>query len=397
MTTATRETIIGDPVDRVDGPLKVTGAAPYPSDFTFPDLTHAVLVQSTIAAGTIRGIDAAKAEAAPGVLAVITHENAPALVEAPMTPLGPPPPFPFKDNRILHQGQHVAVVVARTREQARAAARLVEIDYEEAAPVLRIDDPRAPVLLDRWGQDVDRGDVTAALASAEVVYDEIFTTAAVTNNPMGLFATVARWEGDRLTVHDVDPGPDEHAQGPRDGVRSTRDRRPGSRSVPGRRVRGRTPRLAARDLDRARGPGRRSPGQAGADPAADVHLRRPPAGDTATGAARCHPRWSAGRGRSRVHLDDRGPGRRRRRARHAGHRQRLLLPERRDTRPAGAAAHSKPPLDAWPGHDPGQLRAGVRARRAVLHTGHRPDRAAAAQLHRGSSGVGSAVVEQGTA
>jgi len=134
MTTAARETIIGDPVDRVDGPLKVTGAALYPSDFTYPDLTHAVLVQSTIAAGTIRGIDAAKAEAAPGVLAVITHENAPALVEGPMTPLGPSPPFPLKDNRILHQGQHVAVVVARTREHARAAAQLVRIDYEQAAP-----------------------------------------------------------------------------------------------------------------------------------------------------------------------------------------------------------------------------------------------------------------------
>jgi xanthine dehydrogenase YagR molybdenum-binding subunit len=58
-------------------------------------------------------------------------------------------------------------------------------------------------LLNRWGQDVDRGDVTTALASAEVVYDETFTTAPVTNNPMGLFATVARWEGDRLTVHDA--------------------------------------------------------------------------------------------------------------------------------------------------------------------------------------------------
>ena len=185
----------------------MTGAAPYPSDFTFPGLTHAVLVQSAIAAGTIGGIDTAKAEAAPDVLAVITHENAPALIDAPLTPLGPPPPFPFKDNRILHQGQHVAVVVARTREQAAAAARLVEISYEQVAPVLTIADPRAPVLLDRWGQDVDRGDVTAALASAEVVYDETFTTAAVTNNPMGLFATVARWDANRLTVHDASQDP----------------------------------------------------------------------------------------------------------------------------------------------------------------------------------------------
>src|SRR6478672_4586 len=207
MMTATHHKIIGEPVDRVDAPLKVTGAAPYPSDFTFPDLTHAVLVQSTIAAGTIMGIDAAKAEAVPGVLAVITHENAPALLEGPMTRLGPSPPFPLRDNRIFHQGQHVAVVVARGREHARAAARLVQIDYEEAAPILAIDDPRAPVLLNHWGQDVDRGDVTAALASAEVVYDEIFTTAAVTPNPMGLFATVARWDGHRLTVHDTNQDP----------------------------------------------------------------------------------------------------------------------------------------------------------------------------------------------
>src|SRR4029077_16119627 len=145
MTTAAHEKIIGDPVDRVDGPLKVTGAAPYPSDFTFPGLTHAVVVQSTIAAGTIRGIDAAEAEAAPGVLAVITHENAPPLAEGPMPPLGPSPPFPLRDNRIVHHGQHVAVVVARTREQALEATRLVQIDYHEASPVLGIDDPRAPV------------------------------------------------------------------------------------------------------------------------------------------------------------------------------------------------------------------------------------------------------------
>ena len=207
MTIATRERIIGDPVDRIDGASKVTGTARYPSDFTFPDLAHAVLMQSTIANGTIKGIDAADAEAAPGVLAVITHENAPALTEAPIAPLGPPPPFPLRDNRIVHHGQHVAVVVARTREQARAARQLVQIDYEEASPILRIDDPRAPVLIDRWGLDVDRGDVNAALASAEVVYDETFTTAAVTNNPMGLFATVARWEGDRLTVHDASQDP----------------------------------------------------------------------------------------------------------------------------------------------------------------------------------------------
>ena len=138
---------------------------------------------------------------------MITHQNAPALLEGPATPLGPPPPFPLENDRIWHQGQHVAVVVARTREQARAPARLVEIDYEQAAPVLTINDPGAPVLLDRWGQDVGRGDVRAALSRAEVVYDETFTTAAVVPNPMGLFATVARWDGNRLSVHDASQDP----------------------------------------------------------------------------------------------------------------------------------------------------------------------------------------------
>ena len=180
----------------------MTGAAPYPSDVTFPGLVHAVLVQSTIAAGTISRISTEAAQAAPGVLAVITHENAPALAEAPMTPLGPPPRFPFKDNRILHYGQHVAIVVARTLEQATAAARLVRIDYEETAPVLGIDDPRAPVSRNPWGLEVERGDVAAALACAEVTYDETFSTAAETNNPLGPFATVASWAGERLVVHE---------------------------------------------------------------------------------------------------------------------------------------------------------------------------------------------------
>jgi xanthine dehydrogenase YagR molybdenum-binding subunit len=98
-------------------------------------------------------------------------------------------------------------VVAQTREQAAAAARLVKIGYEETAPVLEIDEPRAPVVRNPWGMEAQRGDVAAALASAEAVYDEWFTIAAETNNPLGLFATVARWDGDRLTVHDSTQAP----------------------------------------------------------------------------------------------------------------------------------------------------------------------------------------------
>ena len=202
MTTAESDTIVGVGVDRVDGPRKVTGAAPYPSDFSFDGLAHAVLVQSTIAAGTISRIETDGAEAAPGVLTVVTHENAPALADGPMTPLGPSPPTPFRDNRIRHHGQHVAMVVAQTQEQAAAAARSVRIEYQQSTPILGIENPDAAVLRNPWGLELHRGDAEAALASAEVVYAETFATAGETQNPMGLFATVARWQENRLTVHD---------------------------------------------------------------------------------------------------------------------------------------------------------------------------------------------------
>jgi CO/xanthine dehydrogenase Mo-binding subunit len=202
MTDAIGRAIVGAPADRVDGPLKVAGAALYPSDVTLPGLVHAGLVHATMAVGTITRIGTARAEAAPGVLAVITHENAPALRDGPMTQLGPSPQFPLKDNRVLYNRQPVAVVVARTREQATSAARLVELSCEESQAILGIGNPLAPVVANPWGMDTVRGDAAAALASAAVVYDQEFTIAAETNNPLGLFATVAHWEDDRLTVHD---------------------------------------------------------------------------------------------------------------------------------------------------------------------------------------------------
>ncbi|GAA5125966.1 xanthine dehydrogenase family protein molybdopterin-binding subunit [Pseudonocardia adelaidensis] len=202
MTTVTANKIIGEPVDRIDGTLKVTGAATYPSDVTYPGMAYAVLVGSTIAVGRIRAIDTVDALAAPGVLTVLTHENIPSLPDAPASPFGPPPRFPLRDDRVLHQGQHVAVVVAESPEQARNAARFVRVDYEETVPVLAIDDPAAPIRSNPFGTDAEHGDVIAALASAEVGYEETFRTAPVTNNPLGLFATVACWDDERLVVHE---------------------------------------------------------------------------------------------------------------------------------------------------------------------------------------------------
>lgn len=202
MTTPRTGPAVGAALDRVDAPLKVTGRADYPNDFSFPGMVHAALVGSTVAAGRIRRIDVSRAEAAPGVLTVITHLNAPRLERGPMTLLGGSPPAPLRDDRILHHGQHIAVVVADSAEQARHAARLVRVEYEHGKPVLDVDDPRAEILVDPWGLDTERGDVEAGFRGADVVVEGTYTTPDNTNNPLGLMSTVASWRGDTLTVHD---------------------------------------------------------------------------------------------------------------------------------------------------------------------------------------------------
>jgi xanthine dehydrogenase YagR molybdenum-binding subunit len=202
VTAAASLPVIGAPLDRVDGPLKVTGRAHYPSDVDAANSAHAALVQSTVAAGRIVGIDTTAAEAAPGVVAVITHLNAPRLRRGPMTALGASPSPPLQDDRILHHGQHVALVVADTPEEATYAASLVTVEYAATEAVLSIEDARAPVLDNPWNLDSERGDLAQAFADADVVVDSRFTTSDNTNNPLGLFCTVAEWSGDRLTVHD---------------------------------------------------------------------------------------------------------------------------------------------------------------------------------------------------
>src|SRR5262245_30506497 len=109
--------MVGQPVSRVDGAAKVTGGARYTSDIALPGLVHAVLVDSTIASGRIRAIDIAAAERAPGVLAVITHLNAPNLVYPADAPQGGASTLrrvavrAFEGPQIYFCGQHIAVVV----------------------------------------------------------------------------------------------------------------------------------------------------------------------------------------------------------------------------------------------------------------------------------------------
>ena len=196
MSTTTTVDVVGTPLDRVDGRLKVKGAATYPIDVNVSGLAHGALVQSTIVSGRIRDIAVDAAERAPGVVVVITHLNTPPLAPGAITEIGPQPLPPFQSDAVLHYGQHVAMVVAETREQANAAAALIEVTYEPDTPLLSFDDPRtSPVF--HWTPDYDRGNVRRALAATDVKVNETYTTAENTNNPIGLFATVAVWTATR--------------------------------------------------------------------------------------------------------------------------------------------------------------------------------------------------------
>jgi xanthine dehydrogenase YagR molybdenum-binding subunit len=127
MTTA----YIGEPISRVDGRQKVTGGAKYAAEFDVPGQAHGAIVRSTVAKGRIASIDGAAAERAPGVLAVLTHRNAPRLAYRPHK--GAPDPaigerlHVLQDERVSHQGQPIALVIADTLEQANHAATLVRV------------------------------------------------------------------------------------------------------------------------------------------------------------------------------------------------------------------------------------------------------------------------------
>ncbi|TKK89888.1 xanthine dehydrogenase family protein molybdopterin-binding subunit [Herbidospora galbida] len=225
MTTIQQPRILGAGVDRVDGPLKVTGQARYPNDVNLPGMAYAAVVRSTIPSGRITRMDTTAAEKSPGVLEVITHENADHLGEAPATFIKNPQP-PLQDDAIRFYGQYIAVVVADTQQNATAAAGLIEVEYERHEAILDPHDPRAERIKDPWGEDTAWGDVRTALNRAPVMIDQTYTTSENTNNPLGLFTTLASWDGDTLTLHDSNQWPNMIQQVvaamfglPRDAVR----------------------------------------------------------------------------------------------------------------------------------------------------------------------------------
>ena len=203
------KTPVGQPLARVDGPLKVRGKARFAAEVPFRNLAYASLVCSTIAKGRIASIDSTEAKSAPGVLLVLTHENAPKLAAPPLFPQGASASTltPLQDARIHWNGQPVVLVLAETQEQADYAAKLIRVAYEperaviEFAAALRNAKPPKNIL----GEEarVAIGDAEAALAAAEVRVDNTYRTPRYNHGAIELHGLTVAWEGDSLTVHDT--------------------------------------------------------------------------------------------------------------------------------------------------------------------------------------------------
>ncbi|MDB5246047.1 MAG: acylaldehyde oxidase [Segetibacter sp.] len=188
---------IGQSINRVDGLLKVTGAATYATDYKLKNTAHAIIFKSTIAAGKITGIDTSEAEKAPGVLAVITHKNAPKLNEKGGIRGGA---F-LQSNIIEFHGQHIGMVVAETFEQARYATRLVKVSYEKAEPKVDFEKHQKEAVLPKNNMDAVRGDVETAFRDAEYKIEAVYETPIEHHHPMETHSTIAFWEGDKVTLY----------------------------------------------------------------------------------------------------------------------------------------------------------------------------------------------------
>ncbi len=198
--------MMGAPVPRVDGPAKVTGAARYAAEFDLPSQAYAIIVTSTIGRGRIRAIEAERIEHLPGVVALLTHLNAPRLPYAPYRSYVDPETgerlHVLQDDEVRFFGQPVAVVVASTLEDAEHAAAALQIRYDARPPVVLIDAPEAAPVSPAGTDpppDTRRGD-PAAIGQPAATIDVTYRIMRENHNPMEPPATIAAWDGDQLTV-----------------------------------------------------------------------------------------------------------------------------------------------------------------------------------------------------
>lgn len=198
--------MIGQAIDRADGPLKVTGRARYTLDRREAGAPlSGVVVGATIGRGRIAGIATAQAERAPGVRLVMTHRNAPAqgAVDTSVPSQFARARPVFASDRITHFGQPIALVVADTLEQAQAAAALLQVDYagERGSFVLGDQAGYAPARANAgFENDTSVGDIDSAMAAAPVLLDRSYGTAYQAAHAMEPHACIASWQNGALHV-----------------------------------------------------------------------------------------------------------------------------------------------------------------------------------------------------
>ena len=214
-----RHGLIGAPVSRIDGPIKVCGAATFAAEFVVDGMTYAALAFSTITKGRIATLDTAEAEAVSGVVLVMTHRNAPSMKRMPMM-MGPSESnaragggdnLPvMQDDRIHWNGQPIALVLAETQEQADHAASLVRATYEAEAAITTFEQAKAAGTAEglMMGQALKKeiGDAEAGLAAAAVSVDAVYRTPYQNHNAIELHASTILWDGGDLIVHDASQG-----------------------------------------------------------------------------------------------------------------------------------------------------------------------------------------------
>jgi xanthine dehydrogenase YagR molybdenum-binding subunit len=190
--------VVGQPLNRIDGPLKTSGLAHYAYEWhsEAPDAAYGYVVGAPIAKGKITAIDLQAAERSPGVLAVVTAKNAGSLGKGDKNTARL-----LAGDQIEHYHQAVALVVAETFEQARAAASLVKVQYQRERGAYDLAQAKSGITSAPDSEPDKRvGDFAGAFAASDVKLDAQYTTPDQSHTAMEPHASMAAWEGDKLTV-----------------------------------------------------------------------------------------------------------------------------------------------------------------------------------------------------
>jgi xanthine dehydrogenase YagR molybdenum-binding subunit len=197
-------TLFGRPTSRIDGIAKVTGTARFASDEPVANPAFAYLVTSPIARGRIGGFNLERAKAVRGVLDILTYENVGDQVKPAPGPDGNPSTTSLESDRIWHDGQIVAVVVAESYEAAREASNKLEVSYIPEPPSATFNSPGTETEPHKPGKgpDPQKGNATNAFAGAAVQFEADYATPTQHHNPMELFTTTCAWDGPKLIIYE---------------------------------------------------------------------------------------------------------------------------------------------------------------------------------------------------